>query len=127
MSGVLERGSEISTAIPHRTKLHLQPLMDWAAAREMCAQEFHLVGKHPLALQIDVFSVSRCERDGQQFHPGLFRTPAGLVIIATAAGSYYIGPDIPALLADRCDMVARQLAHLKALAAIHTQVCIALE
>ena len=74
----------------------------------MGQQEIHLVGQDLAALQVDILGVGRCEGNGQQFHAGLFRCSAGLVVVASLAGCHHVYPGILPALAEWIDMIARQ-------------------
>jgi len=76
-----------------------------AVAREMGQQEIHLVSQDFAALQVDVFRMCRREWNGQQFHPCLFRCPAGFVVIAAFACGDHVSPGIQTVLAQGFDMV----------------------
>ena len=66
----------------------------------MRAQKIHLIGQHPLALQINVFGVVGRERNRQQLHPGLLGSLAALAVIAGLAGGDDVVPVIGAALDD---------------------------
>ena len=99
--------------------LHAAP--QYAVARKMRQQEFHLVGQYSAPLQVDVLGVGRGEGYGQQLHARLFRGAACLVVIAALAGRDHIRPGVAAALAERLDVVARQHEVGKLQAAIQAQ------
>jgi len=93
-----------------------------AVTREVGQQKFHLVGEHPLSLQVNILGMCRHKRNGEQRHVRLFRLLSGLVVVAALAGRNHIFPAIHAATRERGDMVARQLARLETPATIQAQV-----
>src|SRR5690606_23177501 len=91
----------------------LQALVQRTGAREMRQQVLHLVGQHAAALQINVLRIRRGERHGDQLQAGLFGRAPSLQIVAATAGGHDVRPRVPTALAQRTDVVARQLARGK--------------
>ena len=83
----------------------LNPLAQHAFAGEVRQQKLHLVSQDTAALQVDIFGVRGCERDGQQFHSSLLGCEGSLVIIAALACGDYVDPAIRATLTQRIYMV----------------------
>src|SRR6185312_16997266 len=92
------------------TEPALDAVVQRARAREVRQQILHLIREHTPALEEDVLRVSRGERHGDELHLRLLRRARGLLVIAAAACSHDIGPDVEAALAERPDVVARELA-----------------
>src|SRR6266403_2387974 len=111
--------------------LSLEPALDASVQRartwEVREQIFHLVREHTPPLEENIFRIGRREGDGDELHLRLLRCPRGLLVVAPAAGRYDIGPDVHAPLAERPDVISRQLARRETHATIHTQVRIAAE
>ena len=98
--------------------------MQGAVTREVGQQEFHLVGEHPLALQVNILGMRGRKGNGKQRHVRLFRLLSGLVVVAALAGRNHIFPAVQAAPRKRRDMIARQIACLETPAAVQAQVCV---
>lgn len=94
------------------------PLVQRAFAREVRLQELHLIAEDATTLQVDVLGMGRREGNGQQLDTCLLRGAACLVVIATLARCDDIVPRILTALAQRGNVVPRQGAIGKALAAV---------
>lgn len=110
---------------PARGDFGGQALMQRTATGEMGEQEFHLIGKYTVALQVNVFGVRRDERNRKQLHMGLLRGAPSLMVVAALAGSDDIFPVIAAALGDGANMVTGKLVAMKALATIQTKIGVA--
>lgn len=104
-----------------------QTLMQRAGAGEVGAQEFHLVGQHVSALQIDIFGVGRCEGDSEQLHARLLGGESGLVVIAAQTCGDNIIPVIRATLTQGAYMIARELSAWEHGTAVEADVAVTLK
>ena len=96
--------------------------MQGTAAREVGTQEFHLVGQHAPALQVNILGMCRDERHSKQLHAGLLRCTSRLVVVATPTGRDDITPDILTSLNCRRHMVTGKITMTKCFTAIKTNM-----
>jgi hypothetical protein len=107
--------------------VEFQSLAQGAAAGEMGTQELHLVGKNISSLQIDVFRMSGCKWDGEQFHARFFRGSSRLVVVATDTGGDHIVPVVGSFLAQWPHVVTGEVPLRKTLATVEADVAVPLE
>ncbi len=93
----------------------------------MREQILHLVGKHAPSFEIDVLGIRRCEGHRDQLQSSLFGRPPRFEVVASAASGHDVRPSIASALAQRSDVIARELVGREAHAAVHAEVRIALE
>src|SRR5262245_58862505 len=93
----------------------------------MSEKILHLVGEHAAAFEIDVLRVRGLERYGEQLQPRLLRRLRRLEVVAASAGGDDVRPRVASTLAQRADVIARQLAARKTVAAVQAQMRVALE
>src|SRR5579872_169924 len=87
----------------------LDAVVQWARPREMREQILHLVRQYAPPLEEDVFRVGRSEGHCDELHLGLLGRARSFLVIAAAAGRHNVGPDVHAALAERTNVIARQL------------------
>ena len=103
------------------------PAQQRAGAREVAAQELHLVCQDVAPHQEDVLGMGRGEGDGQELHPRRLRGAPGLVVVAAHAGGDHVVPTVAAAQAQGPDVVAGQVPRGEAPAAVEADVVVALE
>ena len=94
---------------------------------QMRHQELHLVRQDAAVAQDEVFPQAGHIGRVQQRHVRLLGRAVALAVVAAAAGGDHVHPDVAAFLRLRDDVLARQIALVKVVAAVRAHVAVARE
>jgi len=104
-----------------------EPSMQRAGSGNMREQVLHLVGENLAAFEVNIFGVSRRERNCDQLHCSLFGCSPALVVVAAATGCRNVVPDISAAVRQWRDVISCEIPGRVAHRTVETQIRITLE